>query len=148
MAGRSPRPPSDGSGSPVRTNVLGTIYLYEAPRKNPPARRTLLAASGASYGVPSTRSRGHAPEPDESLRGLESLSGYVVTSVRPELRPAHSVRARLFGTTGSGMTGDAMNGFAKQVALAERDQRHTSLKIGNLDALRDISDIRDITRAP
>lgn len=35
-----------------RTNVLGTIYLYEALRKRPPKSGVLLSASGSEYGVP------------------------------------------------------------------------------------------------
>ena len=57
------------------------------------------------------------------------------------------LRARLFGTTGPGKTGDAMNDFARQVARIERGGRSGQIKVGNLDTRRDISDVRDSVRA-
>ncbi len=131
-----------------RTNVLGTIHLYEALRKHPPAQGTLLAASGASYGVPPSL-------PVHENMPLNPTNPYGVSKACQDMLSLQYalnfdlriLRARLFGTTGPGKTGDAMNDFAKQVAAAEKDQRPASLKVGNLDTLRDISDIRDVTRA-
>ncbi len=57
------------------------------------------------------------------------------------------LRARLFGTTGPGKTGDAMNDFARQVARIERGGRSGQIKVGNLDTRRDISNVRDSVRA-
>lgn len=57
------------------------------------------------------------------------------------------VRARLFGTTGPGKKGDAMNDFARQIAQIEMDGGPGQLRVGNLETRRDVSDIRDVVRA-
>ncbi len=131
-----------------RTNVLGTIYLYEALREHRPSKGTLLAASGAAYGVPP-----HLPVEEEMP--LNPTNPYGVSKACQDMLSLQYalnfdlriVRARLFGTTGPGKTGDALNDFARQIATLERTGRPGVLKVGNLDTLRDISDIRDVIRA-
>jgi len=131
-----------------RTNVLGTIYLYEALRLHPPGSGVLLASSGASYGVP-------ARLPISEDTPLNATNPYGVSKACQDMLSLQYslnfglriLRARLFGTTGPGKTGDALNDFAKQVAAIERTGRPGKLKVGNLGTLRDVSDIRDVVRA-
>jgi GDP-4-dehydro-6-deoxy-D-mannose reductase len=131
-----------------RTNVLGTIYLYEALRRFPPSQGTLLAASGAAYGVPAALPIGEeiplkATNPYGVSKACQDMLS-LQYSVNFGLR---IVRARLFGTTGPGKTGDALNDFAKQIADVERTGQAGEVRVGNLNGLRDISDIRDVVRA-
>jgi GDP-4-dehydro-6-deoxy-D-mannose reductase len=131
-----------------QTNVIGTIGLYEAIRHRPPPKGTLLAASGAAYGVPTGLPiREDTPLNPTNPYGVSkacqdmlSLQYYLNFGLR-------ILRARLFGTTGPGKTGDALNDFARQVAAYERAGRPADLKVGNLDVSRDISDIRDVIDA-
>ncbi len=131
-----------------RTNVLGTIYLYEALRKHPPARGVLLAASASAYGVAP-----RLPVPEDVP--LNPTNPYGVSKGAQDMLSLQYslnfglriLRARLFGTTGPGKTGDALNDFARQVARAERTGHPGELRVGNLDTRRDISDIRDVVRA-
>jgi GDP-4-dehydro-6-deoxy-D-mannose reductase len=131
-----------------RTNVIGTIHLYEALRHHPPARGTLLAASGAAYGTPT-----ELPIREESI--LNPINPYGVSKACQDMLSLQYylnfdlriLRARLFGTTGPGKTGDAINDFAQQVAALERSGRGGQLKVGNLNARRDVSDVRDVGRA-
>jgi GDP-4-dehydro-6-deoxy-D-mannose reductase len=131
-----------------RTNVIGTIYLYEALRRRPPPLGVLLAASGAAYGVPDRLPIGedtplNATNPYGVSKACQDMLS-LQYSLNFGLR---ILRARLFGTTGPGKTGDALNDFAKQVAAVERTGQPGELKVGNLDVLRDVSDIRDVVRA-
>jgi GDP-4-dehydro-6-deoxy-D-mannose reductase len=143
-AQRAWRDPADT----FRTNVLGTIYLYEALRQHPPKQGVLLAASGSAYGAP-TKLPIHEDTP------LNATNPYGVSKACQDMLSLQYslnfglriLRARLFGTTGPGKTGDAMNDFAKQVAEIERSGRPGRIKVGNLDTLRDVSDIRDVLRA-
>jgi GDP-4-dehydro-6-deoxy-D-mannose reductase len=131
-----------------RTNVIGTIYLYEALRQHPPKNGTLLAASGAAYGVPKDLPiREDIPLNATNPYGVSKACQDMLSlqySLNFDLR---IVRARLFGTTGPGKTGDAPNDWAQQVADVERTGKPGVLKVGNLDTLRDISDIRDVLKA-
>jgi GDP-4-dehydro-6-deoxy-D-mannose reductase len=131
-----------------RTNVLGTIYLYEALRAHPPRAGTLLASSGASYGIPSRL-------PISEDIPLNPTNPYGVSKACQDMLSLQYslnfglriLRARLFGTTGPGKTGDALNDFARQVAAIEETGNPGKLKVGNLDTFRDISDVRDVVRA-
>ena len=131
-----------------RTNVLGTIYLYEALRKHPPVHGTLVSASGSAYGVPTEL-------PIREDLALNPTNPYGVSKACQDMLSLQYalnfdlriLRARLFGTTGPGKRGDALNDFAQQVAAIERTGRAGRLKVGNLDTRRDVSDIRDVLKA-
>jgi GDP-4-dehydro-6-deoxy-D-mannose reductase len=131
-----------------RTNVLGTIHLYEALRKHPPPRGTLIAASGAAYGTPTELPiREDFPLNPTNPYGVSKACQDMLSLQYALNFDLRILRARLFGTTGPGKTGDAMNDFAQQVAALERTGRGGKLKVGNLESRRDISDIRDVLRA-
>jgi len=131
-----------------RTNVLGTIYLYEALREHPPKHGTLLSASGSEYGVPPRL-------PISEDFALNPTNPYGVSKACQEMLSyqyylnfdLRIVRARLFGTTGPGKTGDALNDFARQVAQLEEGGTPGKLRVGNLGTRRDVSDIRDVVQA-
>ena len=56
--------------------------------------------------------------------------------------------ARPFNHTGPRQTpAFAASSFARQIALAERGATEPVIRVGNLDARRDISDVRDVIRA-
>ncbi len=126
------------------TNVLGTIHLYEALRTRPPREGVLLTASAAAYGIPTS-----LPVREETP--LWATNPYGVSKAAQETISyqyylnfgLRIVRARLFGTTGPGKTGDALNDFARQVARLEQAGVPATLRVGNLEPRRDISDIRD-----
>ena len=131
-----------------RTNVLGTISLYEALRRNPPREGTLLTASASAYGIPKELPiRESAPLNPTNPYGVSKACQELLSqqySLNFDLR---IVRARLFGTTGPGKTGDALNDFARQVAAIERTHQPGILRVGNLSTKRDVQDIRDAVRA-
>jgi len=57
------------------------------------------------------------------------------------------VRMRPFNHTGPGQGPNfAIPAFAKQIALIEKGQQEPFLKVGNLEAKRDFSDVRDIVK--
>ena len=131
-----------------RTNVLGTISLYEALRRTPAREGTLITASAAAYGVAKELPiREDSPLNPTNPYGVSKACQDMLSlqySLNFDLR---IVRARLFGTTGPGKTGDALNDFAQQVARLERAGAPGTLKVGNLSTRRDIADIRDVVRA-
>ena len=60
----------------------------------------------------------------------------------------HVLRTRTFPTTGPGRGESfAESSFAKQLAEIECGRRAPVLEVGNLDAVRDFSDVRDVVRA-
>lgn len=104
-----------------RTNVMGTIALYKELRKDPPKAGVLLSASASAYGITKELPIREAfPQNPTNPYGVSKDCQEMPTlqySLNFDLR---IVRARLSGTTGPGMTGDALNDFAQQIASFER----------------------------
>ena len=138
---------ADPSGT-FETNVLGTIYLYEALRRARPRAGTFLASSASAYGVID-----RLPMNERTL--LNPINPYGVSKASQDMLSLQYalnfdlriVRGRLFITTGPGKTGDAVNDFAQQIVRREREGRPSELRVGNVDTRRDISDVRDVVRA-
>jgi GDP-4-dehydro-6-deoxy-D-mannose reductase len=133
---------------PARTfeiNVLGTIYLFESLRKYRDDASVAVACSGAEYG-----DRAISPIKEETP--LMATSPYGVSKAAADMLVYQYFRSygmslyslRLFGTTGPGKAGDAINDFASQIVQLENEG---TVKVGNVDTVRDISDVRDVVRA-
>ncbi|MFY9717292.1 MAG: GDP-mannose 4,6-dehydratase [Thermoplasmata archaeon] len=130
------------------TNVSGTIRLYEALRETPPPRGVLLTASASAYGAPpSLPVSEDAPFRPTNPYGVSKACQELLSTQYASNFGLRIVRARLFGTTGPGKTGDALNDFARQIAALERAGNPAELRVGSLDKRRDISDIRDSVHA-
>ncbi|MGI0131207.1 MAG: GDP-mannose 4,6-dehydratase, partial [Thermoplasmata archaeon] len=107
-----------------------------------------LTASGSAYGVPpSLPIREEFPLNPTNPYGVSKACQDMLSLQYALNFQLRIVRARLFGTTGPGKTGDAMNDFARQIHAIERTGRPGTIRVGNLDARRDVSDIRDVIRA-
>jgi GDP-4-dehydro-6-deoxy-D-mannose reductase len=131
------------------TNVIGTIHLFELLRKRPPLESIVVACTGAAYGLPE-----RTPIDEGCL--LRPIHPYGASKAAQDILcyqyaknfEMPIVRARLFGTTGPGKRGDAINDFAVQLREFELHPGGShDLRVGNLRKDRDISDVRDIIRA-
>lgn len=132
------------------TNIRGTVNLLEALRGAPNGTRALICSSCEVYGLQS-------PEeiPVKETNALRPQSPYAVSKVACDLLAAqyhrayglHLVRTRSFNCEGPRRGESYMTStFAKQVAEIEAGKRQI-LFHGNLDAMRDITDVRDTVRA-
>jgi GDP-4-dehydro-6-deoxy-D-mannose reductase len=136
-----------------RTNVLGTLYLLEAVRRNGlEATRILLPGSGEEYGE----------VPEESLpitpqTPLQPLNPYAVSKAAQNLLGYEHyqsyglqvVRIRAFNHEGPRRDKVfALPSFASQIARIEAGRAGKPVVyVGNLDALRNWTDVRDMVRA-
>ncbi len=133
-----------------RANVLGTWGVLEAVRAAAPKARVLVVGSGEVYGPqdPDTR----AAE-DSAFRPVSpyALSKAVADELACEYARHHGldvVRTRSFGHTGPGQAPTfVIPSFAQQIAAIERGGCEPVLKVGNLDVVRDLSDVRDVVAA-
>jgi len=87
---------------------------------------------------------------------LRPLSPYAVSKVAQGFlalqyalsREMAVVRTRTFPHTGPGRgAAFAESSFARQIAEVEAGRRRPVLEVGNLDAVRDFTDVRDVVRA-
>jgi len=132
----------------IETNFLGTFHLLEACRKLPRFPKVLLIGSGECYGV--------VPEEEQPIkedRPLVPASPYAVSKIAQEVlgieygwvekfpvyicRPFNHIGPRQKETF-------VCSAFAMQIAMAELGMSEAEIKVGNLTAKRDFSDVRDV----
>lgn len=138
-------------GETLQTNVLGLVNLLDEVRRRGLAPAVLVVGSAEEYGpVPSSEI------PITEASPLRPSSPYAVSKV------AQGALARLYGPAG-GMrivltrtfphTGPrrgevfAESSFARQIVEIEAGAQPPVLSVGNLDAVRDYTDVRDVVRA-
>ena len=138
-------------GGTLRTNVLGIVHVLDAARELGLRPDVLVVGSAEEYG----RVR---PEevPLRETTPLRPASPYAVSKVAQGALallygPAGGMRVvltRTFHHTGPGR-GEAFaeSSFARQLAEIESGQRPPVIEVGNLDAVRDFADVRDVVRA-
>lgn len=135
----------------MNTNVIGEVNLMETVKDLKLRTKIHVAGSSEEYGMvlPS-----EIPITEDNP--LRPLSPYGVSKVAQDLLgyqyfksyQLHVVRTRAFNHTGP-RRGDVFvtSNFAKQIAEIEKGLREPVIKVGNLDAVRDFLDVRDVARA-
>lgn len=135
----------------LTTNILGNLNLLEAVRDTRIDPWIQIAGSSEEYGLV------HEHElPIVEENPLRPLSPYGVSKVAQDLLSFQYsrsyglkiVRTRGFNHTGP-RRGDVFvsSNFARQLALIERRRQEPVLFVGNLDAKRDFTDVRDMVSA-
>jgi len=135
----------------LTTNVLGELNIFEAVRRLGLACRIQIACSSEEYGMV------QADElPIRETNPLRPLSPYAVSKVAQDLLAyqywmswkVDSVRTRGFNHEGP-RRGPVFvaSDFAKQIADIEKGLKPPVLHVGNLEAKRDFTDVRDMVRA-
>jgi GDP-4-dehydro-6-deoxy-D-mannose reductase len=134
----------------LSTNVLSQVHLLEAIREANLDARVQIAGSSEEYGQVLDDEL-----PIKETNPLRPLSPYAVSKVAQDLLGfqyfksygQHIVRTRAFNHEGP-RRGEVFvtSSFAKQIALAEAGKGEPVLHVGNLEARRDFTDVRDVVR--
>ena len=133
------------------TNIQGTVRVLDALRQYSPNAVVHVCASSEVFGrVPKEK----IPIGEET--GFHPASPYAISKVGTDLVGRYYAEAydmtvmttRMFTHTGP-RRGDvfAESTFAKQIALIEANLIPPVIKVGNLNSLRTIADVRDAVRA-
>lgn len=136
------------SVSHLRINALGTHHLLEAVRRAKRPCRVVVISSAQVYQASDDPIREDAALVPSNPYGLSKLAQDQLA-----LRAAHDehldvIVARPFNHIGPRQeAGFAVSNFARQIARIEAGLAPPQLHVGNLDARRDITDVRDVVDA-
>ena len=138
-------------GETLNGNVQGQVNLFEAIRDLDLPTRVQIAGSSEEYGLVLPH---EVPLREDSP--LRPLSPYAVSKVAQDLLAyqywksyqLHVVRTRGFNHTGP-RRGEVFvtSNFARQIAEIEKGIREPVVRVGNLESVRDFTDVRDMVRA-
>jgi len=144
--------PTASWADPVTTfqsNVMGSLYLFEAARHMKRRPVIVSACSSAEYGnVPASA----IPVTEE--QHLRPLHPYGISKVCLDLLAREyfldhnipAVNIRLFNTTGPGKTSDAPSDFVRQLARIKKGLQSPIIEVGNLEPRRAFLDVSDTVR--
>ncbi len=133
---------------PLKTNVIGTHHLLEAVRVHHPECRVLVVTSAMIYAGSAERLDEEAPLKPASPYGLSKLAQDQLALAAARDDGLDVLVARPFNHTGPRQNPDyAIPGFARQIALIEAGLGPPEIRVGNLDAERDMTDVRDVVEA-
>jgi len=130
-------------------NFIGSSNVIEAIREISPHSRILLMSSAELYG----NCKNNACKEKDALakpKNPYSLSKYameLVGNLYLQAREMDIVTVRSFNFTGPGQSDQFVaSDFSHQIAKIEKGRQEPTIRVGNLSAVRDISDVRDIAR--
>lgn len=130
------------------TNVLGQLNIFEAVRRAGINPRIQIAGSSEEYGLVLEEEL-----PVRETNPLRPLSPYAVSKVSQDMMGYQYfksfgmdiVRTRAFNHTGPRRPPVFVcSDFARQLVQVELGLKKPEIRVGNLDAKRDFTDVRDV----
>jgi len=132
-------------------NIQCQLHLLEALRRWTPTCRTLVVTSNEVYGLVQP-----ADLPINEATPFRPNNPYGVSKIAQDMMALqywHShhlptIRVRSFNHIGPDQADDFVaSAFARQIAEIEMGVRPPQVAVGNLEAARDFTDVRDVVRA-
>ncbi|MBU4480625.1 GDP-mannose 4,6-dehydratase [Patescibacteria group bacterium] len=132
------------------TNLYGTLNLYQAVIEQKINPKILFVGSADEYGI--------VNEDDLPIKEgcpLRPMNPYSISKASADFLSytyfknygLNIVRVRPFNHIGPRQSPDFVcSSFAKQIAEIEKGLKEPMIKVGNLEAKRDFSDVRDMVR--
>ncbi len=134
----------------IETNVIGTINIFEAIKKQKIKTRVIVACTSAEYGTTTSLNR-----PLKESDPLLAVHPYGISKIATELLARQYfinfdieiVNLRFFNQTGPRRIGDATSDFIRKVAQIELGLSEPVIEVGNLNPYRDFTGIKDSLKA-
>ena len=140
----------DNPADLINNNVASQVNIFEAVHNLELDTRILIAGSSEEYGLVS-----EDDIPVNENCSFNPLSTYAVSKVTQDMLAYQYhksydmdiVRIRSFNLTGPGRPHSyALSSFAYQIAQIEKRSQHGTISVGNHEANRDYTDVRDAVK--
>ncbi|NUN68932.1 MAG: GDP-mannose 4,6-dehydratase [Bacteroidetes bacterium] len=133
-----------------KTNVIGTINIFEAVKACEIAPRIIVVTSGEVYGetfgLPSLHTEASIPQPVNPYAASKTSVDYIAQTYK-KYEGLNIVIARPFNHTGPRQKPNFVcSSIAKQIVAFQKAKQPIVLRVGNIKARRDFTDVRDIAR--
>ena len=134
-----------------RLNILGQLNILSSILKSSPESRVLITGSSEIYGRV-----GIEDIPIKETQPLKPLSPYAVSKAAQDMMAyeyyaVHGLktyRTRSFNHIGPGQnTNFVCADFARQIVDIELGKRKPEISVGNIEVIRDFTDVRDVVDA-
>ncbi|MET1249198.1 GDP-mannose 4,6-dehydratase [Sporolactobacillus sp. STCC-11] len=132
----------------MSVNVIGALNIMEAARQCGNMPKVMFIGSSEEYQESDKPINEEHPLNANNPYGISKMAQEKFTDVYRERYGMKIYYVRPFNHTGIGQKDSfVLPSFCKQVAQIERSGRPGSIKVGNLEAKRDFSNVKDIVRA-
>lgn len=145
---------SEGEGDPggtLEVNLTGTLHLLEAIRKETPGARLVYVSSSEVYGRIRPEENPVREDRPEAPLHIYGLSKFLSEHLVRFYQRRHGISAiilRPFNHIGPRQSDRFVCGsLVRQLVSIERGRASPVLRVGNLDPVRDFTDVRDMVRA-
>jgi len=145
------KPSWDMPAAYMQTNAIGTINLFEALRNTDSRPKILVSCTPEEYGdvpkelIPITEETRLAPV---NLYAASKTAQDVVCQAYQASYGFKVIRTRAFNHEGPRRDKmGALSSFAYQIARIEKGLQKPVIKVGNLEAKRNFTDVRDMVKA-
>ena len=133
-----------------KTNVIGTINIFEAVKASEISPRIIVVTSGEVYGetfgLPSLHTEQSIPQPVNPYAASKTSVDYIAQTYK-KYEGLNIVIARPFNHTGPRQKPNFVcSSLAKQIVTIQKSKSPKILRVGNIKARRDFTDVRDIAR--
>jgi GDP-4-dehydro-6-deoxy-D-mannose reductase len=133
-----------------KTNVIGTINIFEAVKACQITPRILVVTSGEIYGetfgLPALHTEQSIPQPVNPYAASKTSVDYIAQTYK-KFEGLDIVIARPFNHTGPRQKPNFVcSSLARQIVEIQKGNKNPILKVGNIKARRDFTDVRDIVR--
>ena len=136
----------------IQTNTVGTLNLLEAVRLIKDYDPIIhICSSSEVYGqvnpdeVPIKESQPFRPQ---NPYAVGKVGADMIAYVYWRNYKIKTIRTRMFTHTGPRRTmSSAESSFARQIAMIEKELQEPVVRVGNLESIRTIADVRDAVRA-
>jgi len=132
----------------MSVNVIGALNIMEAARKIDNRPKVMFIGSSEEYAVSDKPMNEQTILNANNPYGISKMAQEKFAEVYRERYGMQIYCVRPFNHTGIGQRDSfVLPSFCKQAAVIERSGKPGTIKVGNLAAERDFSDVRDIVRA-